>query len=58
LIPYWNSREGLVFGILLKEGFSNEATALGAKGQLPPPFSSDAVIREQWDGDTTFFTQP
>lgn len=58
LIPYWNSREGLVFAVLLKEGFADEATALSAKVQLPPPFSSDAVIREQWDGDTIFFAHP
>jgi general secretion pathway protein A len=58
LIPYWNSREGLVFAILLREGFADEATALSAKVQLPPPFASDAVIREQWDGDTIFFAHP
>ncbi len=58
LIPYWNSREGLVFAILLREGFADEATALSAKMQLPPPLASDAVIREQWDGDTIFFAHP
>jgi hypothetical protein len=58
LIPYWNSREGLVFAILLKEGGADEAAALNAKAQLPPPLASDAVIRGQWDGDTIFFANP
>jgi general secretion pathway protein A len=58
LIPYWNSREGLVFAILLKEGGADEATALNVKAQLPPPLASDAVIRGQWDGDTIFFAHP
>jgi general secretion pathway protein A len=58
LIPYWNSREGLVFAILLKGGGADEATVLNAKAQLPPHLASDAVIRGQWDGDTIFFAHP
>ena len=58
MIPYWNSREGLVFAILLREGFADEATALGAKAQLPAPFASDAAVREQWGSDTVFFAHP
>ncbi len=58
LIPYWNSREGLVFVVLLSEGFADEAAALSAKAPLPAPFASEAVIREQWGNDTIFFAHP
>ncbi len=58
LIPYWNSREGLVFVVLLSEGFTDEAAALSAKAPLPAPVASEAVIREQWGSDTIFFAHP
>mgnify|MGYP001214694389 CR=1 FL=1 len=58
MVPNWNSREGLVFAVLLKEGFADEAAALRAKSQLLPSLAADAEIRESWDKDTVFFAHP
>lgn len=57
-VPYWNSREGLVFAVVMKDGFENEETARGAAGKLPPALAPGARVAAaaHWKTDTVFFT--
>jgi general secretion pathway protein A len=57
-VPYWNSEEGLVFAVLMKDGFGNQEAALDAMAKLPPQISSGARVASsnQWKADTVFFT--
>jgi general secretion pathway protein A len=55
LFSYWNGREGTVFTVLLKQDFSDEASARQAIRRLPPAIASGASIIEKWDKDTVFF---
>jgi hypothetical protein len=54
-LPYWNSREGLAFAIVLKEGFSNIEDALVAARRLPQPLAKDAEVFAKVSDDTIFF---
>ena len=55
-LPYWNSREGLAFAIVLKDGFSSMEDALGAARRLPQPLAGNAeVFAKVSDDDTIFF---
>ncbi len=57
-VPYWNSEEGLVFAVLMKDGFGSQEAALSAMAKLPPQLSSGARVAaaNQWKADTVFFT--
>ncbi len=48
LISYWHEREGTVFAVLVKEGFSDEAAALSAVKTLPPTLASGARVVKGW----------
>jgi hypothetical protein len=55
-LPYWNSREGLAFAIVLKDSFSSMEDALGAARRLPQPLAGNAeVFAKVSDDDTIFF---
>lgn len=54
-IPYWNSREGLAFAIVLRDGFANIEDALGAAGKLPQPLAANAEVFAKVSDDTIFF---
>jgi len=54
--PYWNSREGLMFAIFLKDGYNDTESARNAAGELPQPLASNAGVLEKLDDDTVFFT--
>jgi len=56
LLSYWNSREGLVFAILLKGEFADEASAMHAIRLLPPSMAAGATVIHTWEKDTVFFT--
>jgi general secretion pathway protein A len=51
LIPSWNPREGLVFALVLKKGFSNEAEARDAIQHLP----TGAKIMVKMEPGSIFF---
>ncbi|PJC71639.1 MAG: hypothetical protein CO013_13595, partial [Syntrophobacterales bacterium CG_4_8_14_3_um_filter_58_8] len=51
LIPSWNPREGLVFTIVLKNGFSSAEAARDAIQHLP----TGAKIMQKPEKDTVFF---
>jgi general secretion pathway protein A len=57
-VPYWNSDEGLVFAVLMKDGFGDEDSARTAMGKLPAALSAGARVTaaNQWKADTVFFT--
>jgi hypothetical protein len=54
-LPYWNSREGLAFAIVLKDGFSNMEDALVAARRLPQPLATNAEVFAKVSDDTIFF---
>ena len=56
-LPYWNSREGLVFAIFLRDGYPDMESALVAAGKLPKSFSSNAKVLAKLDDDTIFFAR-
>lgn len=54
-LPYWNSREGLAFAIVLKGGFSSIEDAQSAARRLPQPLAGNAEIFAKVSDDTIFF---
>jgi len=55
LLPYWNQREGLVFAIILKESFTDKASAMETLQRLSPWLAGQACILDQWDRSTVFY---
>ncbi len=55
LLPFWSSREGLVFVLLLKDRFSDRVAAAEAVERLPRAMRKDATIIDTWDDDTVFY---
>jgi len=55
LFPYWSSREGLVFPLLLKDRFADRQSAAEAAERLPSSLRKDARIVDRWDEDTVFY---
>jgi len=58
LIPYWNSRKGMKFAVVLKKYFLNEKTAQLQLKRLPLSISSKGKIISSWDVDNVFFADP
>ena len=58
LIPYWNSRKGIKFAVVLKKYFLNENTALLQLNGLPLSIASKGKIISSWDVDNVFFADP
>ena len=58
LIPYWNSRKGIKFAVVLKKYFLNEKTARLQIERLPLSISSKGKIISSWDVDNVFFADP
>jgi general secretion pathway protein A len=54
-LPYWNSREGFAFAIVLKDGFSSIEDALSAARGLPQPLAENAEVFAKVSDDTIFF---
>jgi len=54
LLPYWNKQDGVIFSVLLRDGFTDEASALSAIKGLPPPFASSARVINGWGEGTAF----
>jgi len=55
-LPYWNSREGLMFAVFLKDGYNNMESARNAADKLPQPLASNAGVMKKSDDDTVYFT--
>jgi len=58
LIPYWNSRKGMKFVVVLKKYFLNEKTARLQLEKLPLSISSKGKIISSWGVDNVFFADP
>ncbi len=58
LIPYWNSRNGLKFVVVLKKFYFDEKTAKFHLKRLPLSMSYKGKIISSWDVDTVFFADP
>ena len=58
LIPYWNSRNGMKFAVVLKKYFLNERTARLQIERLPLSISSKGKIISSWDVDNVYFADP
>ncbi len=58
IIPYWNSRLGLRFAVLLKEYFFDETSAQNQLRQLPSELNPQGTILPEWDKDTVFYADP
>jgi phage tail protein X len=56
-LPYWNIREGLVFAIFLKDGYSDMESALSIVRKLPEPLASNVKVLAKLDDDTIFFVR-
>jgi general secretion pathway protein A len=57
LFPYWNPGEGLVFCLLLKEGYSLETAASAAIRQFPADLAGKAIVIGSWDEKTEFYAR-
>ncbi len=55
MIPFWNPREGLIFMIVLKTGFTDPAEAKEAIRSLPSAIAAGAEIMRKPEKDTVFF---
>jgi len=55
MVPYWNSRDGLQFAIIIKAFFADKESAEASLKKLPAIISSGARIVTKWDDDTVFF---
>ncbi len=55
ILPYWNTRDGLKFSILIRGGFLDERSAQEAIDKLPALISVDSKIVSNWGDDTVFF---
>jgi len=55
LLPYWNRKEGLVFAVILKESFTDKASAMEALQRLSPSFAGKVQILDRWDRSTVFY---
>jgi len=56
MLPYWNSREGLRFAVIIKAIFIDKESAEVNLKKLPAIISSGAKIVTKWDDDTVFFS--
>jgi general secretion pathway protein A len=58
IVPYWTSRSGLKFAVLLRELFYEEASARRQLNNLPQAIANGGKILCSWHKDTVFFADP
>ena len=56
-LPYWNPRQGMVFSIMLKDGFPDETAARLSITRLPDALASEAGVLKNLEQDTVFYTR-
>jgi len=57
MLPYWNPKEGLIFALVLRQGYDREDAATEAIRSLPQPLATEAKLLSRPDGDTVFFAR-
>ncbi len=58
LLPYWNSRVGTRFALIIDRYYLSESTALSQLKRLSPDISVSGRVVSKWDEDTVFFSDP
>ena len=58
MIPYWNSKDGNRFAIILKEQFPDEDSARLQLNRMPQSLTSASRVLSRWEKDTVFFANP
>jgi general secretion pathway protein A len=56
-LPYWNPRQGMVFSIILKDGYPDEASARQSITRFPAALASGAGVLKDMGRDTVFYTR-
>jgi general secretion pathway protein A len=56
-LPYWNPRQGVVFNVVLKDGFPDETSARQKIAALPAALASRAAVINHFEKDTVFYTR-
>ncbi|MCX5820497.1 MAG: AAA family ATPase [Deltaproteobacteria bacterium] len=57
LFPYWNTREGMVFAVLIRNGFPDEKAAGAFIQRLPAEFPPGARVIARWPEGTEFYAR-
>jgi len=57
LFPYWNPREGVVFAVLIRNGFPDEKAAGAFIQRLPAEFPPGARVIARWPEGTEFYAR-
>ena len=57
LFPYWNPREGMVFAVLIRNGFPDEKAAGAFIQRLPAEFPPGARVISRWPEGTEFYAR-
>jgi general secretion pathway protein A len=57
LFPYWNSGEGMVFAVLIRNGFPDEKAAGAFIQRLPAEFTPGARVIARWPEGTEFYAR-
>ena len=56
LLPHWTITRGVMFSIILKEGFKDQASAQEALNKLSSHSTDKSRIIETWEDSTVFFS--
>ncbi len=56
-LPVWNSREGMIFAVVLDKNFSDFQTAQDYLGRLPEKLKDKAQIIAHWEETSVFFNR-
>jgi len=56
-LPYWHPGQGVVFSIIMKDGYPDESAANQGIARLPAAQASGARVLKGMDKDTVFYTR-
>ena len=56
-LPYWHPRQGVVFAIVMKDGYPDEASARQVIKRLPAALASGARVLKGMDQDAVYYTR-
>jgi hypothetical protein len=55
--PFWNSKEGMIFAVILDKKFNSTEIAREAINKLPASIAAKAQIISKWDEESVFFNR-
>ena len=56
-LPYWNPRQGMLFSVLLRDGFSDETSARQHLAGLPSALAANAAVVRTPEPDTVYYSR-